>query len=151
MVNMFSLKIIVSLFIGCAASNCSNNIARIVNSHRDIFPDSILDRRCWTDRIGERLDDIESMDIQTQCLINFHKNMCMMVDEQLLTPADDICSLQYSIHLYKAKQCTHGYENALKLRTYKSIKIFEPITNPITPFNPATVILILFMICILPC
>jgi len=138
----------------CVAKyECPFKMNVLANAHRNLFPNSTIDRACWNNHVKERLLDLEQLSDYNQCHRNFHKNMCMMVEEQLLSPADDICLVQYFTHIYKANQCRHGYKNSLKLRPL-FIKRMMP-TKMVAPINSLQItigpyiVIILFLSCIL--
>ena len=138
----------------CVAKyECPFKMNVLTNAHRNLFPNSTIDRVCWNNHVKEQLLDLEQLSDYNQCHRNFHKNMCMMVEEQLLSPADDICLVQYFTHIYKANQCRHGYKNSLKLRPL-FIKRMMP-TKMVAPINSLQItigpyiVIILFLSCIL--
>jgi hypothetical protein len=133
-----------------AKYECPYEIHTLINTHRYLFPNSTIDRSCWNYHVKERLIDLGRMNVSNynQCHRNFHKNMCMMVEEQILSPADDICLVQYFTHIYKASQCRYGYKNVLKLRPL-FIKRMIPIKISMSPWHLGHyIVIILFLWCV---
>jgi len=126
--NMFSIKIFALLLIGTVQSvplevciakyKCLYDANSIINTHRNKFPGSYYDRSCWISNVIERLKGYDEMlpSLYTKYNHAFHKNMCAMVEEQALSPVDDICATQYRLHLYKLRQYRYGYQQAMRCR-----------------------------------